>query len=154
MDFRQRRRVVSSDNTVQPLQMNPAATNRARTTTGNAAQLRRPRHAGFMRAIHQIDATVDPAQRAQLAKWLSDTYIEEVGDLPLGCLAQCYLGPPYVDHRLDLGQAIVEHYAPNDPVPDPFGKARMLVRTGAYAYVEVYISGTIVPVRNDGSVVA
>jgi transposase-like protein len=30
----------------------------------------------------------------------------------------------------------------------------MLVRTGSHAYVEVYISGTIVPVRNDGSVVA
>lgn len=153
MDFRQRRRVIASDNAVQPLQMNPAAV-RARTNTGTAAQLRKPRQAGFLRAVHQLDAAVDPAQRAQLAKWLADTYLEEIGDLPLGFLAQCYLGPPYVDHRLDLGQAIVEHFAPTDPVPDPFGQARMLVRTGAYAYVEVYLSGTIVPVRNDGSVVA
>ncbi|MGI5245922.1 hypothetical protein [Dactylosporangium sp. CA-139066] len=154
MDFRQRRRVVLGDSALQPpLQASPAVT-RARSATGSAAQLRRPRHAGFLRAMHQLDAAVDPAQRAQLAEWLSDAYVEEVGDLPLGCLAQCYLGPPYVDHRLDLGRAIVEHYAPTDPVPDPFAQARMLVRTGAYAYVEIYMSGTIVPVRNDGSVVA
>jgi hypothetical protein len=38
-------------------------------------------------------------------------------------------------------------------MPEPFAQARMLVRTGAYAFVEVYASGELHPVRQDGTVV-
>jgi hypothetical protein len=115
---------------------------------------RKPRHAGLFEAVHRLDASLDPAMRAELGKWIRDEYEREYGDVPLGLFAQCHLGPPYVDHRLDLWQSIVEHYSRADAVPSQFEEARSLVRTGAYDYAEVYASGLTVPVLKDGSVVA
>ncbi|GIF05194.1 hypothetical protein [Actinoplanes siamensis] len=117
-------------------------------------QLRKPRHAGLVEAVHRLDAGLDTATRAQLDGWIRAEYESEFGDVPLGMFALCHLGPPYIDHRLDLFQSIVEHYAPADPVPEPFARARMLVRTGAYDFVEVYASGELRPVLHDGSVAA
>lgn len=48
---------------------------------------------------------------------------------------------------------IVRHFAPSDQVPDPFSGARMLVRSGGYAFVEVYSGGLLLPVLDDGTVV-
>ncbi|MFF6883550.1 hypothetical protein ACFY9F_10220 [Streptomyces sp. NPDC012421] len=48
--------------------------------------------------------------------------------------------------------AILQHYTPADVVPEPYARARMIVRTGAYPLVEVYASGALVPVRPDGVV--
>ena len=45
------------------------------------------------------------------------------------------------------------HFAPAEPMPEPFGAARMLARSGGYAYVEVYGDGLILPVLDDGTVV-
>jgi hypothetical protein len=115
---------------------------------------RKPRHAGIFEAVHRIDASLDPATRAELGKWIRDEYEREFGDVPLGLFAQCYLGPPYIDHRLDMWQSIVEHYAPADAVPPQYAEARILVRTGAYDFIEVYASGELIPVLKDGSVVA
>lgn len=115
---------------------------------------RKPRHAGIFEAVHRIDASLDPAMRAELGKWIRDEYEREYGDIPLGLFARCHLGPPYVDHRLDLWQSIIEHFTRADTVPPQFGEARTLVRTAAYAYVEVYASGLTIPVLPDGSVVA
>jgi hypothetical protein len=115
---------------------------------------RTPRHAGIFEAVHRLDAGLDAATRAELAKWIRDEYASEFGDVPLGLFAQCHLGPPYIDHRLDLWQSILEHFTPADTVPEPFAKARMLVRTGAYEFIEVYASGELTPVLKDGSVVA
>jgi hypothetical protein len=116
-------------------------------------QVRKPRHAGLVKAVHSFDASLDPASRAQLASWIRAEYESEFGDVPLGLFSLCHLGPPYIDHRLDLWQSILEHYAPADVVPEPFAQARMLVRSGAYEYVEVYASGELRPVLADGSVV-
>jgi hypothetical protein len=102
-------------------------------------------------AVHRLDATVDQATRDELARWIQGEYLNEIGDMPLGFVAPCGLGPPYVDHILDLGHTIVNHYASADPMPEPFEQARMLVRSGAYAYAEVYLTGTVVPVLADGS---
>ncbi|MGH4020779.1 MAG: hypothetical protein ACRDT0_16450 [Pseudonocardiaceae bacterium] len=115
--------------------------------------LRRPRHAGLFEAVHRLDAQLDRASREELASWIRDQYSVEYGDIPVGFVAICHLGPPYVDHRLDLVHSIVEHYGPGDSMPEPFAQARMLARTGAYEFVEVYASGQLVPVRADGSVV-
>jgi len=115
---------------------------------------RRPRHAALLDAVQRIDAEISPAARDELARWVRDEYQSEFADIPLGFVAQCHLGPPYVDHVLDLLHTIVEHYAPADPMPEPFASARMLVRSGAYAYVEIYGSGAIRPVLPDGTVVA
>lgn len=131
-----------------------AATGQDQRWSGPAQQqLRKPRHAGLLEAAHRCDAGLDAATRAQLAGWIRAEYEREFGDVPLGLFSLCHLGPPYVDHRLDLWQSIVEHYAPADPVPEPFAQARVLVRSGAYEFVEVYASGELRPVLADGSVV-
>jgi hypothetical protein len=38
-------------------------------------------------------------------------------------------------------------------MPEPFSKARMLARSGGYAFVEVFSDGLILPVLEDGTVV-
>ncbi len=112
----------------------------------------RPRHAGLFEAVRRLDAEMDATSRRQLADWVSEQYAQEYGDIPLGFIARCYLGAPYVDHRLSLLQSIVEHYQPQDVVPSPFDRGRTLARLGAYEYIVLYASGLIVPVRVAGSV--
>ncbi|MGK4585516.1 hypothetical protein [Kitasatospora sp. HPMI-4] len=121
--------------------------------TGVGAERLRTRPAQYLGAVRRLDAELDPAACRQLADWFRDRYTTDYGDFPLGFLATCHLGPPFVDHRLDLTHAIVQHFAPADPMPAPFAAARMLVRTGAYAYVEVYQGGLVLPVLPDGTVV-
>lgn len=131
----------------------PAAEVRSRTAdplVRTAAQ--RSRHSGILQAVQRLDAQIDEAARRELAAWITDQYATEYGDVPLGFFARCHLGPPYVDHRIDLLRSIVEHYAPGDAVPAPFDRARMLARLGSYEFIEVYGSGTLVPVRVDGTV--
>jgi hypothetical protein len=113
---------------------------------------RKPRHAGIFQAIQALDAQLDEATRREVAKWIGEQYVAEYGSELLGMVAQCYLGPPYVDHRLDLFGGIIEHYAVSDPMPAPYDAARMLARSGSYAFVEVHSDGRIVPVHDDGSV--
>ena len=148
MEFAQRRRVESNQDSSRTASSNNQGLLRP------AHRARKPRHAGLFEAIHRIDASLDPALRAELGKWIRDEYEHEYGDIPLGLFARCHLGPPYVDHRLDLWQSIVEHYSRADAVPPQFEEARALVRSGAYDYVEVYASGLTIPVLKDGSVVA
>jgi hypothetical protein len=148
MDFSQRRRVESHTG------MNAGQRRDAAVSGTSAANLRKPRHAGIFQAVQKLDTELDQAARAELARWVRSEYESVLGDFPLGFVARCYLGPPYVDHILDLFHSIQQHFAPGDPMPDPFSQARMLVRTGAYAFVEIYASGTIIPVMSDGSAVA
>lgn len=149
MEFSQRRRVEALGGT------SAIETPRDRQLSQPSPRIARaPRHAGIFEAVHRLDAQLDPATRAELAGWIRDEYAHEFGDIPLGFVATCHLGPPFVDHRLDLFQSIVEHFAPADVMPDPYAGARLLVRTGAYAFIEVYASGDLRPVMADGSVVA
>lgn len=127
------------------------------TTTSGQQRLQRttlhkPRHSGLFEAVHRLDAKIDEASRRELAAWITNQYTTEYGDIPLGFFAQCHLGPPYVDHRLDLMAQIVEHFQPADAVPSPFDRARPLIRLSSYEFIEVYGSGTLVPVRVDGTV--
>jgi hypothetical protein len=149
MEFTQRRRVESN------LDSSRAASSNEQGLLAPAHRnARKPRHAGIFEAIHRIDAGLDPAMRAELGKWIRDEYEQEYGDIPLGLFARCHLGAPYVDHRLDLWQSILEHFTLADAVPPHFAEARALVRTGAYDFVEVYASGKTIPVLKDGAVVA
>ncbi|HEV2638112.1 MAG TPA: hypothetical protein VGX23_23385 [Actinocrinis sp.] len=120
----------------------------------NSREFRKARTQVLADTVARLDAAVDEQTRRQLAEWIAGHYaVEYGGAIPLGFLATCYLGPPYVDHRLSLLETIVEHYGPSDPVPEPFAQARSLVRSGAYRYVEIYSDGQLVPVLKDGSVV-
>ncbi|MEU8316214.1 hypothetical protein [Micromonospora sp. NPDC048887] len=147
MESAHRRRVEA------PLNAKLDVTGLGRQRQATSRDTRKRRHAGLFEAVRRLDGHLDAGARAELAKWVRDEYEREFGDVPLGFVATCYLGPPYVDHRLDLFHSIVEHYAPGDVMPEPFAQARMLARTGAYAYIEVYAGGTLHPVLPDGSVV-
>jgi hypothetical protein len=154
MDSARRRRVVA------PLEakLDVAGLGRAdqagRQLQPTRRDTRKRRHAGLFQAIRKLDGHLDAAARAELAQWVRDEYEREFGDVPLGFVAVCHLGPPYVDHRLDLLHSIVDHFAPADPMPEPFAQARMLARTGAYEFIEIYASGAVRPVLPDGTVVA
>jgi hypothetical protein len=71
---------------------------------------------------------------------------------PIGCLAECYLGPPYQVHVLDLAGGIVEHYHGSQPLPLPFERARRLALHESYVAIEVY-TDHLVCLRADGTAV-
>ncbi len=147
MDFSQRRRVDARQRpttATQPSVEHPVPRSR---------QTHARRHAGIFEAIHRLDARLDASSREELARWIADQYADDFGGVPVGFVALCHLGPPYVDHRLDMQYSIVEHYSAAQEMPEPFAQARMLVRTGAYAFVEVFANGELRPVLADGSVV-
>lgn len=88
-----------------------------------------------------------------LMDWVRGEYDARQGGVMMGLFAQCHLGAPYVDHRLDLLGNICEHFTAADPVPAPYGQARGLARSGAYAYIELYSDGAMVPILPDGTAV-
>ena len=111
-----------------------------------------PRSAQIMEAVRNLDMTQDTAYRAELIAWIERAYADRMGGILVGLFARCYLGEPYIDHRMSIEGAIIEHYTPSDPVPEPYRQARALARSPAYAYIEVYSDGDIIPVLADGSV--
>jgi hypothetical protein len=119
-----------------------------------AISQRRARRSGdLLAAVGAIDVTTGPEARQALVDWVREAYQDRGGGVLLGLFAQCYLGPPYVDHRMSLSGGIVEHHTAHDHVAPPFDGARPLVRSAAYLYVEVYDDGQVVPIRDDGSAV-
>lgn len=130
----------------------PAATKRNHTTTSEhvKAQRRRPRSTTLLAAIERVDLATDPATHLELINWIAQNYVDEGRGELLGLFAKCYLGHPYVDHQLSLGHQILEHFTPDDAVPPAFGPARSLVRSPAYIFVEVYVDGSVIPVRANG----
>ncbi|MEV0178101.1 hypothetical protein AB0I54_02170 [Streptomyces sp. NPDC050625] len=112
-----------------------------------------PRSAPLLEAVRRLDAGLDEQASRSLADWVREQYTTSYGSVPLGFVARCYLGPPYVDHQLNLFHVIVRHFAPAEQMPEPFSAARMLARSGGYAYVEVYADGLVLPVLDDGTVV-
>jgi hypothetical protein len=146
MEFARRRRVETSTT--------PAARGEQGLVQPSRRAARKARHAGLFEAVHRLDAGLDPAAQEALGRWIREEYEREYGEIPIGLFAMCHLGPPYVDHRLDLYQSIREHYTAADTVPQQYAAARVLVRTGAYDFIEVYASGDLKPILKDGSVVA
>lgn len=84
-------------------------------------------------------------------EWIKKEYDAREGGILIGLFSTCYLGYPFVDHRMDVFGGIAEHYAAGDDVPSPFERARPLAMSGAYAYIEIYSDGEVIPVRDDGS---
>lgn len=148
------RRRVQTEST--PIALNTVSGN-ARTYDVAASQhLQRNRSvvrsAELVAAIAKLDTATDPQYAAALMAWIRDEYAAREGGTLIGLFARCYLGPPYVDHRLDItAVCILEHYSPADSPPPPFASARSLARNSAYAYVEVYDDGQVVPIRPDGN---
>ncbi len=103
-------------------------------------ELYTPRSRKLLDAVGRLDAGLDEQACRSLAEWLREQYTTAYGSVPLGYVARCYLGPPYVDHQLSLLGVIVRHFS------------ACLLYT-CYACVEVYDDGLILPVLDDGTVV-
>ncbi|GHI05318.1 hypothetical protein AQI88_23220 [Streptomyces cellostaticus] len=116
-------------------------------------ELYTPRSGKLMDAVGRLDAGLDQQACRSLAEWVREHYTTAYASTPLGFVARCHLGPPYVDHQLSLLHVIVRHFSAAEPMPEPFSAARMLARSGGYAYIEVYDDGLILPVLDDGTVV-
>ncbi len=144
------RRIVSNDSPTAPL-----LGGRRASTAGSGLRTGRQqaRHDGLLSAVTRLDVTTDPQALRELADWISEQYTTGYDLEPLGFLAPCMLGHPYVDHRLSLEHLVLDHFAGSEPVPAPFAGARTLVRSGAYAYIEVFEGGLLLPVLPDGTVV-
>jgi len=123
------------------------------TTTQYQKKMRHTRRsADLMEALKQIDMQTDPAMQAAIMQWVGEAYEERGGGRPVGLFSRCYLGDPYCDHRMDLSGSIIEHYTFNQEPPAPYNQARGLASNMAYAYIEIYSDGEVIPVRDDGTV--
>ncbi|TGA85809.1 hypothetical protein E2651_41620 [Streptomyces sp. MZ04] len=146
------RRIVQTGG---PSQANPLAGPRqAPAPVGpRRRELYQARSEPLREAVTRLDAGLDEQAQRQLAEWIGEEYRTSYGGIPLGFVARCYLGPPYVDHVLNIFGVILRHFSPGETMPEPFAQARMLARSGGYAYIEVYDGGLILPVLEDGTVV-
>lgn len=103
-----------------------------------------------MQSVKQIDTSTDEASCAAVLKNLEDAYIERMGGELIALFSRCYLGDPYLDHKLNLLGKIVEHYPASQPLTGSYEKARNLISSGAYAYVEIYADGAVIPISRTG----
>lgn len=126
-----------------------------RPTPGLDHRLRQRRTSGLERAIHSLDAGTHGADRASLERLLEAIAAEfpdlAVDERPIGLVARCHLGSPFVVHVCDLSGMIVEHYPADRSMPAPFERARSLALHPSYVYVEVY-RDSLRAVAPDGSV--
>ena len=56
-----------------------------------------------------------------------------------------------LDTRFPGGHGIIEHFRPGDTVPAIYAAARPLAVSEAYAMIEIYSDGQVVPIRHDGT---
>lgn len=126
----------------------PVVTARDAVTKRNR---QRSRSQEMIDAVLRIDTTTDPAVRQEVLDWIRECYVEREGGDLVGLMAHCFLGGDFVDHRLDMTLRIAEHFTESAPPPPPFHACRPLARSTAYAYIELYSDGSIVPIRHDGT---
>ncbi|MCF6389346.1 hypothetical protein L2K20_20420 [Mycobacterium sp. MBM] len=114
----------------------------------------KPRRAELLQVLTQVDASVDQVAQTQIMEWIREEYEARQGGEVIGMFAKCYLGPPFVDHKLDLFGSILQHFSPAQDPGYPYSQARGLVRSGSYAFIEIYSDGKIVPILPDGTAVS
>ncbi|MBM7502059.1 hypothetical protein JOD52_002899 [Brachybacterium muris] len=112
---------------------------------------RRPRAANLLDNVRTIDASPTPQAQAAVREWLQEWYETRGGGQLIGLFGHCYLGAPYVDHAIGFDGVILEHYQAQQEVPGIYTAARPLAVSEAYAYIEIYADGHVVPIRPDGS---
>lgn len=135
------REAVLESHTVEHVTVSPYQLSRRHTV----------RSAEVLETVARLDSATDPQLRSQLAAWLEQVYVDRGGGVLIGFFGTCYLGGDYVDHRLLLTGAIAEHFTRSQEPPPPWRTGRPLIRSGAYAFLEVYDDGVVIPVRPDGS---
>ncbi|MGB3605158.1 MAG: hypothetical protein WBA38_16600 [Gordonia sp. (in: high G+C Gram-positive bacteria)] len=135
-----------------PAQTTSVAPTVVHTGTGSQERIarQRTRSLELVQTITRLDTATDPTVYRQLIEWVKADYDARQGGIPIGLFAKCYLGPPFIDHRMTLMGNICEHYKPSDVPPHPYGQARGLVRSGAYEFIEFYSDGSMVAIMPDG----
>lgn len=111
---------------------------------------KRRRSAELVAAVQKLDTATDPESRRELSDWVRSLY--EAQDLadPVALFSRCYLGQPYLDHVMTLEGSILTHFTRSDEIPAEYESARALARSDAYAFIEIYDDGTVVPIRDSG----
>lgn len=113
--------------------------NRSRRRTGE-----------LVAAIAKFDTATDPQARKELADFVESIYEEQDIGHPVALFSTCYLGHPYLDHVMSLDGEILTHFTRTERLDPKYEPARALARSGAYAFIELYEDGSIVPVRETG----
>lgn len=127
-------------------------TNRAAVVTPAERRARATRRgAELLDAVSRIDTYTTPQAQAEIRSWLQEVYEARGGGMLLGLFSHCYLGAPYIDHVLDFGGEIVDHYTPSQTVPAIYMPARAYAISEAYRYIEIYADGQVIPIRHDGT---
>lgn len=98
---------------------------------------------GHVHNQHKVDAILEII-RAEMPEI-------EVDMGPVGIVSICYLGAPYEVHTLDVTGRIIEHYETFRRMPPLLERARVLAKSGNYAFIEVY-ANALRAVRADGTV--
>lgn len=145
----ERRRLIAAPSTITPANQVLPQTVTLSQSARMARKLRRPQE--LLDAIAGLDTVQDDAVRAQILDWIQQSYEDRGGGILIGLFGKCYLGHPYVDHRMSLDGSILEHFKGDESVPPAFAPCRALARSSAYAYIEVYADGQVVPIRIDGT---
>lgn len=117
--------------------------------TAASRRFRRP--AELSDLIRKLDLYTDETGLRAAVDWIKQQYTVHDLDMMVGTFSRCYLGRPYVDHRMTIMGSILEHYSPQDPVPRPYDAARSLAANPSYDYIEVYADGRLVPILMDGT---
>lgn len=116
-----------------------------------AASRRFRRPPELLNLVRQLDLYTDPQGLQAAIDWIKQQYTVHDIDFLAGLFSRCYLGAPYVDHRMTIVGSIIEHYAPGDVVPDPYAAARALAANPSYDYIEIYADGRLIPIYSDGT---
>ena len=135
----------------QSVSVNPQTAPANKVSPLVRANRSRPRDAALLDAVSRLDTFTDPETLYALHEWLRERYEERQGGNLVGLFAACHLGRPYVDHQINLAGTIAQHFTATDSVPPDFSAARALARSAAYAYIEVYEDGAVIPIRPDGT---
>lgn len=109
------------------------------------------RSADILESLHRLDTAPSPQAQREIIAWLDEVYASRQGGTLLGLFGHCYLGAPYVDHAFSMTGDILDHYTPDSPVPHIYQAARPFAISTAYAFIEIYSDGQIIPVRPDGT---
>ncbi|MFV0407825.1 MAG: hypothetical protein ACK5LN_13560 [Propioniciclava sp.] len=131
------------------------ATGRRASSRTTQRQRNRRRSTEFIVTVQKLDTATDPQSVHELMEFLDSLYqVEDLPDRPFALFGQCYLGHPYLDHVMTLEGGILEHFTNTEQIDPEYRAARGLARSGAYAYIELYRDGSVVPIRETGDPVA
>ena len=110
-------------------------TQESRLSLTAAPRVKEPRSKAYIDAIHQLDAggaTMSAAERDAIVDAIRAEFpdIVSIASIPIGIVAQCFLGAPYEVHTINITGGIIAHYKRGEPLPEGMEGARSLAAHG------------------------